>query len=709
MTKSFNPEDRKAADDNWLAYQRARDAGHNDYVELATKYDKFYRGEQWDPADEAKLKAQGRPALTINAVKSAVNTILGEYTTQRMDIMYKPRHSGHEDVAHALTKVAAQVQDNNHYSFVEGAVFADGLIQDRGWLDIRMDFSDSVGGEIRIKSEDPVDIMMDPSAKSYDPADWNEVIKTRWMTLDEIGLFYGRGKRKALEAMVYTEGARESDSVVWNQQTFGDPNSWATADTPERSIRRIRIIERQHKVMSSQEFFVDPNTGDLRAVPETWDDDKIEEFKEKYKLEISRKIWPRIRWTVSADAVVLHDAWSPYGSFTLVPFFPYFRRGRPTGVVRDLINPQEQLNKVESQQLHIVNTTANSGWVIESGSLANMNEAQLEKRGAETGIVIVYNRGRTPPAKIQPNQIPTGLDRLGQKALSNIREIAGVTSLLGVDPPEVSGVAITKKQSRGLVQMQVPFDNLAFTRYLVAKKILELIQQYYTETRVLRITNWNSPRQETEELVVNGVSPEGNLINDLTLGEYDVIVSNAPARDTFEETQFAEALQLREVGVNIPDHWVINASHLANKNEIAEEARQIAGLGEPTPEEMQLQQMQMELALRGAQAEIAETEAKVAKLLSEANLFEARANAEVASVGAEAQTTGAELRVRLMELQGSLAKHRETLKNKLELAQLHVRAKNNQLAFSEMNDQISEERKYLSERLNAGLKNRVTP
>ena len=125
----------------------------------------------------------------------------------------------------------------------------------------------------------------------------------------------------------------------------------------------------------------------------------------------------KVRWTVTADTVVLFDDWSPYDHFTLVPFFPYFRRGKPFGMVRNLLSPQEQLNKITSQELHIVNTTANSGWIVESGSLSGMTADDLEEHGAETGLVLEYNRGSTPPGKIPPNQIPTGLDRISQKRL----------------------------------------------------------------------------------------------------------------------------------------------------------------------------------------------------------------------------------------------------------------------------------------------------
>ena len=179
-------------------------------------------------------------------------------------------------------------------------------------------------------------------------------------------------------------------------------------------------------------------------------------------------------------------------------------------MVRNLLSPQEQLNKVTSQELHIVNTTANSGWLVESGSLSSMQVEDLEEHGAETGLVLEYNRGSTPPGKIPPNQIPTGLDRIGQKASNNIKEISGINdSMLGTDSAEVSGIAIQAKQNRGVVMIQVPLDNLKKTRLYLADKILNLVQQFYTEERLVMITNEDDPLKTREPLVINQQTVEG--------------------------------------------------------------------------------------------------------------------------------------------------------------------------------------------------------
>ena len=78
----------------WARYERARDNGHLDYVEMALKCDEYYRGDQWDLDDQSALEAEGRPALTINTILPTVNTILGEQSTRRADIQFKPRRGG---------------------------------------------------------------------------------------------------------------------------------------------------------------------------------------------------------------------------------------------------------------------------------------------------------------------------------------------------------------------------------------------------------------------------------------------------------------------------------------------------------------------------------------------------------------------------------------------------------------------------------------
>jgi len=669
VEKMTPAEQQEVSSKQWDRYVRARDNGHLEYVEMAKKCDAFYRGDQWDESDVAALDAEGRPALTINTVLPTVNTVLGEQSTRRADVQFKPRRGGDEAVAHTLTKLYMQIADNNKLDWVEQQVFSDGLILDgRGYFDVRIDFSDHVEGEIRITAKDPLDILIDPDAKESDPKTWNEVFETKWMTLDEIEELYGKKKAEELRFIAENGNGYGRDSIEYEENRYGDLDSTddylgagIPGDDEYRNVRALRVIERQHKRMTRVMCFVDPDTGDTRDVPEPWSEAKAKKFAKQYSLNLIRKVKRKVRWTVTCDKIVLHDDWSPYNDFTIVPYFAYFRRGRPFGMVRNLLSPQEQLNKIASQELHIVNTTANSGWMVESGSLVGMSADDLEEHGAETGLVLEYNRGSTPPVKIQPNQIPTGLDRISQKAALNIKAISGINdSMLGTDSAEVSGVAIQAKQNRGAIMIQVPLDNLRKTRQYLAEKILDLVQTFYTERRVIMITNEEDPLKPREPMVINEMTPEGQIINDLTIGEYDVVISTAPARDSFDEVQFAEALNLRQVGVAIPDDAIVEYSHLARKQELAKRIRVMTGQEPPTPEQAEVMAMQQQMAMQQLQLEIAKLEAEVRKLQSDAAVNIAKVQ----------DMTDVQPQLRLTELQSQIDTKMEELQLRRDLADL---------------------------------------
>ena len=658
IKKNLNKgEELTLAKNQWNAYSRARDNGHEEYIQMAKKCDMYYRGDQWDEFDMQELDDQGRPALTINTILPTINAVLGEQSTKKADIQFKPRGGGNQDVADVLTKVYQQIADNNKLDWIENQVFSDGLIQDRGYFDVRIDFSDHVMGEVRIEAKDPLDILIDPDAKHYDPRTWNEIFETKWMSVDEIEEIYGQDKADRLRLLAETGTTLGADSMEFEEERYGDTEEYnygqqyPTDPENARMLRSIRVIERQYYRLKDCMFYLDAVTGDMREVPYNWSKKKREEFADTFGLDILNKTVRKVRWTVTADTVVLFDDWSPYKHFTIVPYFPYFRRGKPFGMVRNLLSPQEQLNKITSQELHIVNTTANSGWIVENGSLSGMTADDLEEHGAETGLVLEFNRGSTPPAKIPPNQIPTGLDRLGQKAAANIKQISGITdAMLGQDSAEVSGVAIQQKQNRGSMLLQVPLTNLAKTRQYLAESILHLVQSFYTEERVIQITDEEDPYKPRVPLRVNQMTPEGLVINDLQLGEYDVVVSSAPARDNFDEMQFAEAISLRQVGVPIPDDMIVEYSHLSRKADIADRIRKVQGTGPLSEQQIQMQKFQMETAIRSAQLEIAKLEAEIANLQTQAAVNVAK----VDQIESEPQ-------LKIVELQSKLQTKREEL------------------------------------------------
>jgi hypothetical protein len=250
-----------------------------------------------------------------------------------------------------------------------------------------------------------------------------------------------------------------------------------------------------------------------------------------------------------------------------------FRWGRALGVVTNLIGPQRVVNKVASQQQHIINITANGGWLVEEDSLINMDIDDLREFGSATGIAIEYRKGAAKPEKIKPNQLSQGHERLEFLAKANIKEISTINdSKLGDDREDVAAKAIVAKQQRGSVNQKRYESNAQRTLLMAGRKIIELIQGFYTEPRILRITGEDpvSGTRKTEAVAINQRNVVGEVLNDLSIGEYDIVITSTPSRDNIQEIQFDEAVRMRELGVRIPDTVLIRNSMLENKTEIAE-------------------------------------------------------------------------------------------------------------------------------------------
>ncbi len=586
--------------ENWDRYREGKARGHKDYVDTAALNERFYLGGglQWKDEDREYLESLNRPVMEVNHIFPAVNTARGMQLKSRVDIAFKPRGAGaDEEKATTLSKVVTQICDDAKYNWYESTIWEDGLIEQRGFLDIRMEFDDNLQGDVVIKDLDPRDVIPDPAASSYDTDRWNDVILLRYMTTDDILETYGEKAADdvtSLESPI-TEGGDDVENLD-DRMSFGD-NTDAAGDkeTTESGLDYYLVIERQVRRMNMEKVIVHPRTGrvfPLDAITPEQQMNLIIEGGVK-----SKRMVRRVRWVVTTASVLLHDEWSPYKTFSIIPFFPYFRRGKTRGMVDNLRSPNEMFNKLSSQFVHIVSGIANTGYQVEQGSLTNMTTRDLGSEGSKTGLVIEYAKGSTPPKRIEPVQMPVGIDRMLDRTELSIKTTSGISDAMqGLNGPEVSGVAIESKQYQGQAQLGGPLDNLARTRFAVARKLLELIQGFYTEPRVMMITD-SSPigKPVFSPLEINQETPEGDILNDLSIGEYDVVVSDAPATDTYLDNQFNQAMEMRDKGIAIPDAAVITMSSLSKKHEIV---KMMEGAGAPPPDPLN----EAKAALAAAQA-----------------------------------------------------------------------------------------------------------
>ena len=649
------PVDAQLATEQWMRYSYCRDRGHLQFLEKAHQCEEFFAGNQWSQADMTSLRLQRRPALTINKILSTLSTVFGVQIENRAEILFKPSYGSPAETAEALNKVWMQIAQNNQLQWVRSELFADGCIRGRGFLDTRLDFSDSLQGEVRITNLNSKNVVIDPDAEEYDPDSWSDVHVTKWLTPQDIAILYSKGDADILKNRDGSAYPYGYDSVERVRDRFGGNQLLAGyyGILDQHNVRRnVRVLERQYRRLDKAEHFVNVRTGDMRQVPSEWDRDRIAFYLQNAGPDVSvvKKLVRRIRWTVTADNLVLHDDWSPYKHFTVVPYFPIFRYGKTVGLVENLIGSQELLNKTSSQELHVVNTTANSGWKLKTGALKNMSVEELEMKGAQTGLVLELD-DVAAAEKIQPNATPQGLDRISYKAEEHIKGISGVSdSMQGFDREDVAAKAIQTKRSAGATNMGKPLDNLARTDWILARNVLDMVQAHYIEERLFTITH-NDPAKELETVAVNQWDEgEQRIVNDLTVGEYSITVTSQPYRESLEDSQFDQALAMRERGIAIPDSVLVENSRLLRKQEII---KAMEG-DKDSPEAQQRAQLE----LRALEAEVATAEAEAMSKKADAELKMAKAQEALVSAQNGAGGESPEAKMAEIEMDAQLQREK---------------------------------------------------
>lgn len=600
---------------------------HEEFVKKAEKSQNFVMGEQWSEDDRKINEDNGKPVLTINVSLTTVNAIYAEYSKIKADLVTKSIGNNAHDESVLLNKTLRIILLQNGHSETEADFFLDAIISGRAWWDVSISDERDPLGEIVLKIEDYNKVILSTEAADYDPDTWPELFYFDTYTREELEEVFGRKKAEMVDYSILED--KKDYKYLAEVRTFGEGDS----EQPDNmdAYDTIPVFTREWYEYTDAFTFVDDATTDYEIYPTTdfeSDDDAIKIAREN-NLTLYKSRMKRIRYIQWVGSLLLEDDWSPQKHYSKMPFFAYFSKGRTMSVMDNVISPQEQLNKAESQELHIINSTSNGGWQMEEDTLVNLTPEQLEKKGSKAGLVIVRRRGAAPLEKIHPNQVPTGISNLGNKSMSHTLRVSGVNeAMIGLTKTNDSGTLFEGKKDVGQGLLQRVFDNLRRSQKYLTRSIIDLVQEYYTEPRILRYAAADG--EVPEEVAINQVDAAGRIVNDITVGRYEVMITWAPKADVLNDYELDQYLRMREAGMQIPDWKIVQKSQLSDKEELVAVLRRQAGL-DKTPEEMQLEQIMQQIELGKAQLELEQLKADIRKKYAEA--AEAEANAEDILIG----------------------------------------------------------------------------
>jgi hypothetical protein len=646
---------------SWYLLERDRQSTNRH--EMALDQD-FYDNLQWDPEDAAILKDRGQSPLVYNEVAPMVDWLIGTERRARVDWKVFPRTEDDVDMADTKTKVLKYVSDINRVPFTRSRAFADSVKVGVGWLDdgVRDDPTQDI---IYSKYEDWRNVLWDSAAYDLDLSDARYVFRWRWVD-EDIALMMFPDRKEQIHAACNDSGNREYDED--DATGFYDANSdpehsgrlVAAGSYSRHDVRRsqIKLIECQYRKPTQVKIVAD---GPLKGQFVHEQDLAMQSNLQSSGASVIEKVMMRTHFAVFTEASMISMGASIYrhNRYSLTPIWCY-RRGKdrlPYGAIRRVRDIQQDLNKRASKALFLMNTNQ---IIADEGAVDDWNN--LRDEADRPDGMIVKKAGKSVEIR-RDSEMASGQINMMTLAQSTIQRASGISNEnLGRQTNATSGLAIQARQLQGSVVTTEPFDNLRLAVQVQGEKQLSLTEQFYTDEKVVRLTG---ARGAVEWVKINTpeLQPDGSTryLNDITATAADFVVAEQDYNGTMRQVMFEQLNQMAgrlapEIALRLL-RMAMEFSDLPNKDEIADQIRQLTGEQDPnkemTPEQAQQQEQQMQQQAEALQLQRETAMTALEEQRAKVKLINAQAEKIMAELGAGQGDPAMEGQVRQIQTQAA--------------------------------------------------------
>lgn len=406
--------------------------------------ERYYYGKQWTNEEIRELNKRKQPVIVDNLIRRKVNSVRGEEIDKRVDPEARPRTPQHEDDAHAITDALRFVEEDQNIDETGGDAMLDLLNTGLCGAIVQADEDD---GYRCIVSHIPwQQLAVDPRSRRRDCADAKWIANIQWLDLDDAQEIYEDAAETLAKAV-------DNDIAANDDTTEDRPKRWF-----DKKRKRVKVCEMYYR---------------------------------------QGKDWYRCDFTQGND--LREPAESPYlDPRTGRPWCPVIVRrvyvdeeNNPQGAVRDMISPQDEVNKRKSKFLHIINTKQ---IIYEDGAVPDIQDFQ--KQLATPDGAARANPGALNPTSGAPQlQINTGADmgmgqvQLLQEAKQAIDSIGPAAANLPDIPQSASGRALQARQKSATRELGPVFEVFSSLRLAIYEHVWGCIKQLWTDELWLRVTD----------------------------------------------------------------------------------------------------------------------------------------------------------------------------------------------------------------------------
>jgi hypothetical protein len=484
----------------------------SNWRQSAMEEERFYAGDQWSEEDRLKLEQEGRPVITFNRMIKFINVIAGMELQNRQEVRYIPTEVNDAGFAETMTTTAQWARSKCNAEDEESEAFQDCIKIGMGWIETRIDFEEDIDGQIMIERVSPYEMLWDKNAQKNNLTDarWVAHIKhipvkefnELWPDADpEIGDFWD-GDDPELHNANPQYNYKYKEGEAQGQANHGLVSVVQYQYWRRERIYRYRDVDGKIKEANEQDF------AKIKPILDEMGARYVRQYRRVYRQCILN----------GENLLEKGDCPTNEFSFNAITGLKDKYNNYWFGMMRLLMDPQRWSNKWFSQLLHIINSNAKGGIIVEDGVLSDPKEAM--DNWARPDSITFVNPGKLDRIRDKPAPtFPAGIDRVLQYALQAFTDVTGVNAeVLGMVDRNQPGVLEQHRKESVYGQLQQFFDALRHYRKLQGRVLANFIREYIADddgSRIIRIVG------------DDGVKYVPLLKNDVSL-KYDVMIGDSP-------------------------------------------------------------------------------------------------------------------------------------------------------------------------------------
>ena len=494
---------------------------------------KFAAGDQWPTEIQNSRNLEARPCLTINKIDPYIRQVTNQQRQARPRIkVHGTNTSSNEKLAEILTGVIRHIEVNSDADQAYDTAFDYSVRMGWGYFRVITDYirDDSFDQEIYIRPIDnPFTVYFDPNSILPDGSDADRCLIT---TIIEKKIFQDMYPDAELGNFTYR--GTGDDSAEWIMK---DDIRIAEYFYTERKAAKLVQLSDGTSVYKDEL----PDQAILAMAGITIVSER----------ESMRK---QIKWCKLTAMEVLEERDWPGKYIPIVPVYGQQlvieSKRKKYGLVRNAKDPQRMLNFWQTSITESVALAPKAKWLMAEGQDEG-HEMEWASANIKSSPVLRYKQKdiegvpAPAPTRLQPEPPPAGILAASASINNDLQAVLGIFDPNQMPSGNLSGKAINGQQQQIDLTNFHYFDNLTRSIRYAGKILLDLIPKIYDHERVMRIIGYDN---QPELVVLNQrtVDDAGvtKILNDVTVGEYDVVMETGPGYNSKRQEAVANMMPL---------------------------------------------------------------------------------------------------------------------------------------------------------------------